>query len=336
MKKKRIIIAIVLLMLSFTSYTIYKEYFAPGRTLKLTGEVETIIYSHKAEVAGKIIASSLNLGQIVNKGDIVAEIDSKDHIYQIEQLEAVLIKKQALLADLKKGSTREALAQAENNVQIANQSLKTAASALEFAETSLNSAKEMYENGGISRFALDEAQLTWDNAKEKAETAATMLNNSELQLTILRNGASSEQLTIAEADYKQSESQLRQAKDNLSKFTIRAAIDGIVINKNYQLGDIVGPGYSVADIAASSDIYLVTYVPVEYLPNISHGQMLPIQGESKDYSGEVCYIGLESEFTPKDFRSAANKNRSSVKIKLRLKDCDLLPGQNAKLLLTVW
>jgi HlyD family secretion protein len=119
---------------------------------------------------------------------------------------------------------------------------------------------------------------------------------------------------------------------DLEKYTIRAAADGVIMSKSYVLGDMVAPGYNLSDIAADGQNYFVFYLPIEKLYSMEYGQTYNVTSGGNAYAAVVKYIDVESEYTPKDMQTAANKNKESIKIKLLLpKDCPLKPGQEAEI-----
>jgi len=97
---------------------------SPSR-LVLDGVVETQIYSHYSEVAGKITLMPVELGQEIKAGELIAEIDNRDAQYSLEQMETMLTKKQAALSELQKGFDPEEIRQAQNNVTLAQQALES-------------------------------------------------------------------------------------------------------------------------------------------------------------------------------------------------------------------
>jgi hypothetical protein len=106
----------------------------------------------------------------------------------------------------------------------------------------------------------------------------------------------------------------------------------LIISKSYLPGDVVSPGFNLADIAADDEKYFVFYLPIEYLHSVNYNQDYTVEKDGKEYEALVKYIDVESEYTPKDMQTAANKNREIVKVKLLLpEDCPLKPGQEAKL-----
>ena len=284
-----------------------------------TGVIEATILSNTSEVSGKILEMPVELGQHVSKGDLIAKIDDTDQKYAFDQLKLTLEKKKLALSELQVGSGDT---QAQNSVSIAQANYSSAASNSQKASMDYRNAQALYNQGAISKDALD-------LAKVKADSPANSLTAAKAQLD---NATSSSSSNSMELDVQQTESQLQEMKDKLDKFSIYAVSDGVIMSKSYVLGDMVAPGYNLADIAADGQKYFVFYLPIDYVNSIDYDQTCTIKAEGKEYEGVVKYIDVESEFTPKDMQTTANKNKESVKIKLLLpQDCPLKPGEEAEL-----
>lgn len=284
-----------------------------------TGVVEATILSSTAEVSGKILEMPIELGQHVSKGDLIAKIDDSKQKYAYEQLQLALEKKKLALSELQVGTGDT---QAENSISIAQANYNSAATNSQKAATDYQNAQSLYNQGAISKDALDQAKV-------RADSAASALTVAKAQLD---NARSSSSATSAELDIRQTESQLQEMKDALNKFSICAVSDGVIISKSYVLGDMISPGFNLADIAADDERYFVFYLPVDYVRSIDYDQVYRIIAEGTEYDATVKYIDVESEFTPKDMQTTANKNKESVKVKLLLpEDCTLKPGQEAEI-----
>ena len=105
----------------------------------------------------------------------------------------------------------------------------------------------------------------------------------------------------ARADIEQTQSQIRQAEANLAKYKVTAISDGIIVSKHFLEGDIVSAGSNLAEIASQQDKYLVTYVPEDYINNISYGQELAIYSGKTEYKGTVSFIDLKAQYTPQGY-----------------------------------
>jgi len=302
------------------------------KDLVLNGIVETSVYSNYSEVAGKIIESPIELGQEVHKGDVIAVIDDSDQRYGLEQLQTALVRRKAVLTELRKGSEAEQIQQGRNNVVLAEQSLAAAEVNKQRAQDAYDRAASLLAGGGLPQAAFDEARYQLELAQLELNAKRLQLDNTSQQLALLLQGTSPEKIAAALADVEQTESQIRQAEEELGKFQVLALNEGIVISKNYRLGDVVAPGYNLAEVASNSEKVLVAYLPEDDLAKIDYGQSLIIRRGDEQYNGTVSFIDAKAQYTPKEMQTAANKNKDSVKIKVRLAaDVPLKVGEKAEL-----
>ena len=303
----------------------------------LEGVVETTILSQYSEVSGKITKLPIELGQQVKAGDVIAIIDDSNEQYALEQLKTTLAKKQAVLAELNSAYIHpEEIKQGQNNVILAQKAVERALILNDKSKKDYETTRSLYEGGGVAQSALDNAKYQLDLTALDIVTTQTQLDNANQKLALLNQGIDNkDKIASAQADIAQTESQIRQEKDKLAKYKITAISDGTIISKNYVLGDIVAPSYNLADIASEAEKVLVAYLPEDQLSNITYGQELVIKKGEKEYKGTVSFIDLEAQYTPKDMQTSANKNKDSVKIKVRLaEDTPLKPGEGAKLLVS--
>lgn len=316
-KTVKIRIVILLLILAAAAW-----YFA-GRNddeIVLAGEVQTTVYSHISEVSGKITEASAEPGQIVNKGDVLMVIDSSDQEYALEQLKLTLVQKQSALESLLKGSDIELIKQAESSVAVAQASY-------EKANKDYLSTLSLFEEGATSQNSLNNAEYLMEVSKAQLDTA-------NQQLYALLSGADDEAIKSAEAGVKQIESQIEQMEEKLDKFIIKAEVDGTVISKNYTLGDMVSHGFDLIDLASLDENFILAYLPAESVHLADYGQKIAIIADGREYSGELFYIDVKSQYTPKDMQTSDNKNKDSVKIKVKInRDIPLKPGQKVKLII---
>lgn len=308
---------LIILLAVFLAIAIY--YFISAGGDKLIGEVEATIYPHKTEVSGKIIEMPVALGSEVKKGDTLAILDSAGLRYEIEQMELLIEKQKIALSQVQLGV--EGSTQAERNLAIAQATYNSALANFNKAEKDFQNAATLFQEGAISKDALDNARLKADNAKDTLTATRAQLQGASSQ-------ASAE---TAALDIKQNESRLRQMNENLEKYTIKATVDGIVMSLSYVAGDTVGPGYNLVDIAGTSSKYLVFYIPEDKLNLIDYGSEVEVFYKDKKYTGIVKYIDVNSQYTPKDMQTQANKNKESFKIKVLLpEDVPLKPGETAE------
>ena len=208
----------------------------------------------------------------------------------------------------------------------------------ESAWLNLEQAQQKYDNlQALIKAGAVSPIPSWDDAKYQLDQARIALHQPlcrwtmpAKKLAMLEKGPDQEKIAAARADIEQTQSQIRQAEANLAKYKVTAISDGIIVSKHFLEGDIVSAGSNLAEIASQQDKYLVTYVPEDYINNISYGQELAIYSGKTEYKGTVSFIDLKAQYTPKDMQTQANKNKNSVKIRLKLAaDNPLKPGEKA-------
>ena len=327
MKKRLLLIMLVgVLCLSACSLFVKDE-------LKLEGVVESPILSHYSEVSGKLLEAPCQLGQVVEAGDLVARIDSSELEYRLEQARSLLLKQEMLLADMLTAADPAAVQQARNNIDIAEYARNDAERLLHDAEDNYTKLSYLYENGGISQNELDQAFERMELAQSHLKVAVTQVDSNRQQLRLLTTGISAERVAAAQAEISQMESQIRQMEEQLLKYVFYAAVSGTVISKHYEVGDIVAPGYDLLDVSEAEGKYVSAWLPVDAIYAVEYGQTARIlDGRGQEHQGILSWIDLQSEYTPKDMQSSANKNRESVKIRITLDaDSPLKPGESVTL-----
>ena len=300
----------------------------------LKGEVEAPVFSQYAEVGGKIIEMPVELGQIVKQGDLIAVIDDTDAKYALEQANAALTKKKALLNQLEEGADSLEIKQARNNVELASANYDAKEILYQRALSDYENAKSLYEAGATTENAYSLAVDQKEIAEKNLEVAQTQIDNAQQSLNFILEGAGDQELVASEADVTQAESLVSQLENNLDKYRIYAMADGVVISKNYLLGDIVASGYNLIDISSQEEKYLVIYLPEEDVYSIEYGDKVTVKYGNDTCEGEVSFIDTKAQYTPKDMQTSANKNKDTIKVKLRLPiDSVLKPGEIAEVVI---
>jgi len=263
-----------------------------SRNFNLPGEVEGTVYSQISEVSGKIIEMNIQLGSPVKKGDLIARLDSINQQYTLEQLQIALEKIQLM--------SQEELVKARSGVSIAEANYRSAQASLIQARNDLSPLEQLFQIGGIARIDLDNAKLRETIATQAMEAAQSQLQTARTHYSVLQSGTENKNIALAEIDIRDIESKIRQMEDMLKKYEIRANCDGITVSINYNIGSMVNTGYNIADISAENEKFVVFYMPKEHINEISYGQKITVKSGIEEIQGEVRYIDVRSQYTPKD------------------------------------
>jgi len=127
---------------------------------------------------------------------------------------------------------------------------------------------------------------------------------------------------------------------SLKNIIIRSPIDGVVISKNLNPGEITFPGSSILTIGDITKPWIKIYIPEKKLGLVKLGQKAIITIDAfpnKKYECKVVSISQKAEFTPKTVQTKEERIKLmfAVKIQLENPDFELKAGMpaDAKILL---
>ena len=267
---------------------------------------------------------------------------------QIQQAEAQVRAAKSQLDLLNSGNRTEQIEQAKNEVSIAETAVNSSQTAYDYVNDQYNNTSQLYESEAVSKSTLDDAKYKLDtttdqlssakykldiarqqlklleegSTSEAINTAKANYDAANAQLDLLKNGSTKQALDAAQADLDQAIAQLSQAQNTLNNYNITALNDGIIISKNYELGDVVNIGSDIADIAVSNELYVLCYLPDKYLDKVSYNKSLNVITSTGTQTGTVNYIALKHEYTPKDKQSTSDSKHIATKIKVSINDED--------------
>ena len=277
-----------------------------------------------AEVAGQILQMNVEMGDHVQAGDVLAQIDTVLAEAQRAQAEAGLQAAQAQLelatadpeeTDLE--AARAAVKAADEAYKRALQGAtaedrKLALTQVRQAEEAVKLAQAQYDRiagnpfAGMmpeayqlqqATFGLEAAQTQYDKVLKGATPdmiagAYAQLAGAKAQLARLEQGAKPAQIKAAEAGVKQAEAALFLAQTQVDKATVKAPIDGVVAQVMAAEGSMAGPGAPLLALL-SEDVKLIVSVEEALLTKLYLGQPVTITVDAypdREFSGEVVII----------------------------------------------
>ena len=110
---------------------------------------------------------------------------------------------------------------------------------------------------------------------------------------LLKSGAvSSQQAAKIELRYTVAESQVKQAKNQLSYAEVRSPVAGVVVDKRLSQGDLAAPGAPILTLEDPTSLLVETYVSERFVSNIHEGDTVDIEIPSlnKVYQGVVRQV----------------------------------------------
>jgi HlyD family secretion protein len=218
-----------------------------------------------------------------------------------------------------------------------SQDLRDAAQiVLDDAELALEDAQKAYDDALTSDAADDilEARSNLVIAQEVYDTAADNLRALQTGLNSPAVVTAEKALEQAKAVMEQAQTAVKTAEANLalmdaqmSKLTVYAPMDGVILTRSIEPGEFVQPGAVALTMADLSSLTITVYVPEPRLNEISLGQSASVtidvaSGASPVFDAVIVHIADKAEFTPRNVQTVEGRSSTVFAVKLKVSDPD--------------
>ena len=246
------------------------HYITVGRFIVSTDDAYVGV--HMSMVSPKVPAYVADVpvadNQSVKRGDVLVRLDDGDYRLALEQSKSKLATQNAAIAtfDAQIKAAEAAAAQARAQIDAAKANvIKTEA---DYARTNALTAKDY-----ATKASLDAAIAARDSARAQVKADEAAIQSADANIALLH--AQREQATQVA---KELQVAVDQAARDLSFTVIRAPFDGIVGNKNVQVGDFVTPAKRLAAIIPLDKVYVDANLKETQLGLVVAGQEV-LRGE---------------------------------------------------------
>ncbi len=260
--------------------------------------VQRILVSPK--VSGMIVKLDILEGRRVKKGAILAELEDVDYQSDLAHAESFLEAARQRLAEIEAMRPRE-IGQAKAELERARPELAQLKSDYE-------RSRELY----FKRKAI--SQLDYELAESKYRSAEQKVHSAEFALELLESSRG-KKVAAAEAEVREAEADLVKARWRLDNCKIRAPIDGTILKKNAEEGNLVNPiamngSYSLCDLADLSDLEVELTIEERDISKVIPGQKCKVR---TDAYPERVYEGVVSRLMP-----VADRNKAAIPVRVKV------------------
>jgi len=255
---------------------------------------------------------------------------------------AELAQVQARLDDLLAGSRQQEIAQAQALVTDAR-------AANDLAKAEWERAQVLYSREDISTSQRDQA-------KTKLDSTAAQLRQVEQRLALVQEGPRKEEITAARAAVARANAAIAAAEANrievrrkeqeltgrraeiaknratvgmteaqLADTTIVAPIDGVILLKAAEAGEVVAAGTTIVSIGDLDHPWLRAYINETDLGRVHLGGAVSLSTDSfpgKKYEGKISFISSEAEFTPKQIQTKEERVKLVYRVKIEVSNTE--------------
>jgi RND family efflux transporter MFP subunit len=215
------------------------------------------------KVAGRLRAISVDLGSVVRRGQMIAQLESEDYKLRVQQAEAALGQARARLGLSPDGTDDKVNVEQTGTV-------RQAKAVLDEARVSRDRSAKLVEQGVVARSDFDTADAAYKVALSRYQDALEEIRNRQALLA-------------------QRRSELSLARQQLADTGVYAPLDGIVQQKRASVGEYLAAGAPVVDIVRMNPLRLQAEVPERDAGTVHFGQnvRVTVEGDPNVYVGQI-------------------------------------------------
>ena len=235
-----------------------------GETVTANGTLAAFDQSTAGvKVAGRLSSISVDLGSVVRRGQMIAQIEANDYKLRVQQSEAALGQARARLGLSPDGTDDKVSAEQTGTVRLAK-------AQLDEARLSRERAVKLVEQGIVAKADFDAADAAFKVAQSRYQDALEEIRNRQALLA-------------------QRRSELALARQQLADTGVYAPIDGIVQLKRASVGEYLAAGAPVVDIVRMNPLRLQAQVPERDAGTVRFGQnvRVSVEGDARVYIGQI-------------------------------------------------
>jgi RND family efflux transporter MFP subunit len=235
-----------------------------GETVTVNGNL--VAYDRTTvgmKVPGRLQTITVDLGSVVRKGQVIAQLEQQEYKLRVQQAEAALAQARARLGLSPDGVDDRVAADETGTV-------RQAKAVLDSAKAKRDRAERLVREGITPR-------AEWDAVE------------SEYKVALSRYQDSVEEIRNRQGLLAQRRSELALTKQQLADTFVYSPLDGVVQEKRASVGEYLAAGAPVVDVVKIDPLRLRVDVPEREAHSIKMGQTVrvTVEGDPDSYLGYI-------------------------------------------------
>ncbi len=280
------------------------------------GRIEATDVNIAAKIAGRIASITVDEGDLVTEGQIVAQIDTS-------VLEAQLREAQAQWERAKRDleTSRGTLAQREADQAAAEAVVAQRLADLDYNRKQLARTRELAQAKMAAQSKLDQ-----DVAAVTAGEAAVVSARAQVRAAQAAVVQARSAIAAAEAQVAAAQASIERIQADIDDSQLKAPRSGRVQYRVMQPGEVVGVGGAVLNVVDLSDVYMTFFLPTQVSGKVAVGSEVRLVLDAfPQYviPAKATFVSDVAQFTPKTVETAEERQKLMFRVKASI-DPELL------------
>jgi HlyD family secretion protein len=301
------------------------------------------------QIQGRLQELKVKQGDLVKKGQLLAVIQPEqwqaDMAYYASTQEQVAQQVTRAEADLRfqEEQTKNQIAQAEANLEVAKAEVAQGQADLENARISWEREDQLFKQGAETAQAHDQAKALYDSNRARVDALQKQVHAADAALAMAKSNVEQNAVRRAALDATKQQlaaasAQKEKAQVQLQYTQILSPIDGIVDVRAAMQGEVVSPGQAIVTLIDQDDLWVRADVEETYIDQIRIGEKLTVRlpsGAARE--GTIFYRAVDADYATQRDVSRTKRDIRTFEVRLRCDNSDraLAVGMTAYVVLPV-
>ena len=247
------------------------------------GRIEAVEVDITTKYSGRLAEILAKEGDMVESGQVLANMDVQGLKAQIRQAEAEV-------------------RQARQKRNLAAAVIEQRKGELALSEKDLDRSRRLYESKAVALQKLQHDETAEQTAKASLEAASAQLADAEAAI---------------EAAVANTEEITTQLKDNV----LKSPISGRVLYRLAEPGEVLPAGGKALTLLDLSDVYMTIFLPTEQAGKINIGSDARILLDALPgvvIPATVSFVAPRAQFTPKEVETQTEREKLMFRVKVKI------------------
>jgi HlyD family secretion protein len=275
------------------------------------GRIEAVEYDIATKRPGRIAKVLAREGDMVEPGQVLAEMDIRDLQAELRQAEAELHgamegRRQAVAV----------VAQKQSDIKQVLAAIAQRESELKWADREFERSQELLKKDLISRQQFDS-----DQTKKLTAEAALAMEQARKQTADAALKASEFQVNQGDAAIEAAKAAIERIKTDIDDSRIQSAIQGRVLYRLAEPGEVLAAGGKVLTVLDLSDVYMTIFLPTSLVGRLNigaEGRIVLDAAPDLVIPAMVSFVAPRSQFTPREVETKTEREKLMFRVKVKI------------------